>query len=106
MPNLTEQEKSRIILEWAGFKTHESYTDYWLTPDGRLLKKAFHSLYAKENLWILFEYVIPKLRNLTIDYQSNSWAVWIADSGLCENKSLSEALCEAILKALEASREG
>ncbi len=105
---MSEQEKSRIILEWAGLTV-----DHW--PDGSLSVWAngeypggfIPNLYTKENLWILFEYVIPKLRDeLRFDHTflilSNVLHNWVYNN--CP--PISEALCDAILENLEASCEG
>ena len=114
---MTEQEKSRIILEWAGFTKDGGC---WLDPEGCVIGTVkMLSLYALTNLWILFEYVIPKFKGWTIhkmedgrieaqvlatDVRVNG-TKWLQYSFEGWAGSVSEALCEAILKALEASRE-
>ena len=100
MNETEQQEISRKILEWSGCK--QDRKGYWRVPDGTVLGFGHLNLYSKENQWILFEYVIPKFANASLDWQPNSWAVWIADSGLCVNKSLSEALIEAIIKSIDS----
>jgi hypothetical protein len=105
MNETKQQEISRKILERVGFKLKDTR---WTIPglimwtDGREDAREMPNLYSKENQWILFEYVIPKFANASLDWQPNSWAVWIADSGLCVNKSLSEALIEAIIKSIDS----
>ena len=83
--------------------------------DGFRLNAEYANLYSKENLWILFEYVIPKLgtQDMEITFGSptlyHHWVLLTNHKNpppvVADAVTLSEALCEAILKVMEVSSE-